>query len=866
MTPPLKTAVGLSWGDVEKGLRTAFPFVHQAGAGVLRAFGAGALVAPIEQLERRGGLLPAQQRPPADHIVRGADFAIVIYADGREPVAVTRPDVVGVWGGRLFGGNGYRGPQDFGDKFSFGYDAPRGVETTAQGRRAFFPDAKQVLLCGGTASDKQKIQGDVMSKGIIGTILGALGLDNDDYTVGAHYIGAVPNKYFVGAVALARPVKVKTKPPAAFGFQAKTSPTKGRSFTSLVTNRSRKRDPQKTLSQLSAVSQRAQQIAVTAVDRISKAEAAAAKAAKAPPKAAAKPPAKKSIVGAAAVARKLPRVAQMAAALPSLAQLKQKAMALSAAGQALKTHADKYKKTVDADSARRRSAQTNAQKITRIHGFGFEDNRWHEVVGHYEIGWEEITAACDAADTEFIEHVLGWDEVVGATPDPNNPGFNVDGTLIQPQPGDQPDPTYPGFLMPSGAIDPNGQYAAYAQQAGSGASGASLAANLPGPPNYGAGNPPVLQGNKIVLSDGSIWPQPGIDYMPDPYPNGDDPTFYDAPTDDDLPLGAVIFDGSRVPDFKALGNYTVFYEQVPGAKEAKGGSAGGFANGSGYSLHNDGWWFELQGEGGGWKGGRSFGKANEPSSAMIFESQKNSWGPLIGNPRVYQPNTKSWGGRAWTHGLRFSPTGPNGPRWFWFYDQAPDWAVTGMLQAQLNDFIAAFKAAVVAGQTDYVNAQLQDKLNAQAAAEAARQQAQQDAQLQMQQRAADQQAAQAQAQADQQARQLELQQQAYQQQAYQQQAQLQAQQQAQVQQANQMQLDYFAQHPEAMFTTDQGAAQPQQPQGGYGDAGYEGDGGDFGGGGIVSDSAIDWGADQTLPDASEEDLMQDADYSFPMDE
>lgn len=869
------TVVGLSWGDVEKAGRTAFPFIHTAGAAVLSAFGAGGLVAPIEQLERRGGLLPAPSKPstPPDHIARGADFAVVIYKDGRAPVAVTRPDVVSVWGGRLFGGNGYAGPADYGSKFSFGYDAPQGVETVTQGRRAFFPDARQVLLCGGTAADKQNIQGEVMSKGIIGTILGALGLVPDDYQVGAHHIGAAPNKYFVGAVALATRKPPAAKP-AAYGFQAKTTP-KGRSFTSLVTNRSRKRDPQKTLTQLNAVSQRAQQIATTAVDRIAKAEVAAAKAARTPPKAALPP--KKSIVGAVTPVKRVPRAAQMAAALPSLAQLKQKAVALNTAGVALKTHADKFKKTIDANATRIKSGTANAQKITRIHGYGFEDSNFHEVVGGLAIGyhgfgkktweeiggWDEITAACDEADIEYIHHVVGWDEIIGATPDPNNPGYNLDGSLIQPAAGDVPDPTYPGFLTPSGAIDPNGQYAAYAHPAGAADAGAggSLASGFAGPPDYGAGQPPVLQGNKIVLSDGSTWPQANVDFQPDPYPAGDDPTFYDAPTDDDLPLGAVIFDGSRAPAFMGLGNYSCFFDVVPGSPPPKGGPT------SGYQLHDDGWWLLLAGTqpSSGYTGGRNFDRVNNPDTGMVSESKKNNWGPLMGNPKMYNPNTKSWGGRNWTSGLRFSPSGPNGPRWFWFYDQAPDWAVTGVLQAALNDQIAAYKAATVAGQTDYVNAQLQDKLNAQAAAVMSQQQAQQDAQLQMQQRAADAQNAIAQQQTDQQTQQLMLQQQAMQQQAYQQQAQLQAQAGAQMQQANQMQLDYFSQHPETMFASaDETQSPPARPAGGgYGDDGYGG--GDFGGGGVIDDAAINWG-DASAQDGetnSEMDLTQEADDLFP---
>src|SRR5690242_21609520 len=59
--PPMSRrwpVIGLSWSDVANAGQTAFPYIHAAGAGVLSAFGAGALVAPVTALEQRGGLLP----------------------------------------------------------------------------------------------------------------------------------------------------------------------------------------------------------------------------------------------------------------------------------------------------------------------------------------------------------------------------------------------------------------------------------------------------------------------------------------------------------------------------------------------------------------------------------------------------------------------------------------------------------------------------------------------------------------------------------------------------------------------------------------------------------------------------------------
>ena len=64
--------------------------------------------------------------------------------------------------------------------------------------------------------------------------------------------------------------------------------------------------------------------------------------------------------------------------------------------------------------------------------------------------------------------------------------------------------------------------------------------------------------------------------------NGDDPGFYDCPTDDDLPLGAIVFDGSHAPPYMGLGNFSVFFGVMPGSPPPKGGPN------SGYSLHEDG--------------------------------------------------------------------------------------------------------------------------------------------------------------------------------------------------------------------------------------------------------------------------------------
>lgn len=857
--------VGFGWSDIANAGKAAFPYIHQTGAAVLKGFGAGALVAPVENLEKQGGLLSKNYgAAPPDHIAKGADFVIVVHNDpSLQPTAVAKPDAVNVFGGTMFAGNGYATGADFGSKFSFGYDSPTSVDIILQGKKTSFTDAHQVLLCGGTGVDKQtqppqKTTGDaVMSKSIVGTILGALGLDynNEDHDDEDNRIGMLAmsgvttkpvsgvapvvtpvNKYVQGALVHAvTPVTGVIKPPPpAFGFQIKTSPVAGRPFTSLVLNKKKPFNPKTTVSSLRAIAQRAQQISATSLTKIAKAKTAAV----------AKPAAKKSIVGAAKAIAKVTM---------NLAALEQEAKKLASAGKDLSSHADKYEKTVNANATKAIAATKQGQVATGIHGFGFEDDNWHEISGATAIGWDEISDLAHEANCEFLEDVVG----AGFPNVPPN-GYYTDGTPIISIPGDTPDPNNPGLLFPSGALDPS--------YAGGGAAAGALASQLPGPPDYGAGTPPALTGGVVTESDGTTWPAPNVDYMPDPNPNGDDTTYYDCPTDADLPLGAVIFDGSHTPDFQFLGNYSVFFGQVPGVAPPKGGPK------SGYSLHNDGWWLELKGTKPSthYNGNHNYDHVGKAAAGyMSDQSQVNNWGPLIGNPN------------SWCKGLRFSKSGPNGPRWFWFYDMAAmnaPWAVASILQAHLNDSIANYKAAVVSGQTDYVNAELQDKLNAQAAAVQAAAQAAVDATVNQQQEAANAQSAIVQQQqADQQSA-LQLQQSQSQEQQAEQDAKLQA-------QASALQMQYFTAHPEAAFVAapDNGGGQGgggggQDQGGGQTTDDGSGDPSGFGGAGDGSDAdaSIDWNSNTSSRSADDlatngdgssasdgDDMMQEANDIFP---
>jgi len=402
------------------------------------------------------------------------------------------------------------------------------------------------------------------------------------------------------------------------------------------------------------------------------------------------------------------------------------------------------------------------------------------------------------------------------TTDPTSPSYGA-GVAAGATSGTGPDAygLYPGQSGYDPTTDPTSS--SYAGDVGSYGAGGTAVSQVPGPPDYGAGPTPTAA---------TAAPQPEIDYTPssDIDPN-DWQEFYTSDPSGMLPngsvgtpvpIGAVYFDGSRPIPFRGVGNATCFYGTLPDGSQPKGG-----AN-SGYEWHGSGgfdWALVLQGPGGGYNGGKNYDKVSNPDAAMISESQKNGWGPLVGNPQ---------GG--WTNGLRFDVAKM---AFFWAYDLAPSWAQDPIRQAALNAAILAWQAAKTAGQADYVAAQLQDKLDAQTAQANARAQAQQDLQLGMQQQVFSQQQAQQQAQLDLQTQQAAMAQQAQYDQldAQQQASDIQAQQlQDQLyyaQQQQQAQLD--AQQQAADIAAQQAAAAYAQQQGlpppAYGGDGGSGDGG-----------------------------------------
>lgn len=574
--------------------------------------------------------------------------------------------------------------------------------------------------------------------------------------------------------AIARNVFVKPTVPRQpgpldphHGVVVKFSPKNGRAFTAVKVNRNARFKPKKTLATARTVAARGQQVgarAITALQKLSGTKVHGAVFA-APKKPIGRRPPKMSVAATKTLARKV---------IASSAKLSKTANA--------------YAGKLSAFDARLRSGQQKAQAATKLHGsvdvLGdiFRDGTFEDIVGaqYGEAFFEEIVG-------EYI------DDNGNLQPgnDPNGPGY---GSVGDPSGGggsvapstSPPDPNNPGYLM-DGTPDPN---------YGGGSAGAS---GVAGPPDYGAGAPPTPD---------SIAPQPYVDYVPDPGVQNDT-TFYDAPTDDDLPLGAVIFDGSHLPPQESLGSYSSFWGTVPGLGEPKGGAY------SGYIVHSSGWWLKLQGPGGGYSGGKNYDKVSDPSAAMQSENARNNWGPLVG--AVTLPD----GSPSWTRGLRFSPSGPNGPRWFWYWDQAPDWAKQPILLARMNDAIVQYQSAVNAGLQDYLSAQLQDQLDAADAAKAAKAQAAVDANVAQQNEL------------------LQAQQAAYDEQQYEQQ-------QAQQAALQQAQQQYMIAHPDQFF--DPNAAPPPgyDQGGGYYDPnapqGYDQGGSGSGDVEQLDDgSAIDWG-------------------------
>jgi len=510
----------------------------------------------------------------------------------------------------------------------------------------------------------------------------------------------------------------------------------------------------------------------------------------------------------------------------SPAQLTTMASKLEDTAKKLSTSADKHKtfvsKTTDAqkkgaDKAKKAYGPSGKKGTPVIVGAGnrFGDE-WFELVGK---DWVDLVGK-DWVDLMGLDWVDLVGQMMPPTPDPNNPGYYTDGT---PDTVDAQVPDQTGNMV----ANPNYQAGGSTMPGSSGAG--SIAASVPGPPDYGVGSPPALSGSTITESDGSTWPQQGVDYIADPYsdPSQDQQTY--SADENNIPMGAVYYDPNVMGPlpWQGVGSFHRFYPQADNG-DGKGNS--GFQWGGGDPGIMDGWywWFHGATSGTEYKHENAGNNVNLPSGAPyggaqdLMTRQKASialgWGPLIGNPGL--PQTK---------GLRLDASTGN---FFWYWNDAPlqaQMAGTNGLQAKLNKDLLDYNTALAAGKGNYAQAVAQDQLNAKTSAQMQAQQAQEDAQAQHQIELA-----QAQAQAQQPGLQNQEQQQ-----------QLQLQQQLMQQQQQQQALQYQQQQAETQAYTQwlqqpaggaAGAGMPMMPgmpaDGGGMDQGYGGgmdQGGDQGG-------------------------------------
>jgi hypothetical protein len=135
--------LGVDWAEVG---RNAFGVLHTAGKAVASAFGAGQAAQQLETAESQAGLLPpwaggaapsSGGAPPA--MSAAPPSSAVVY--GPDAIILVRKSaptsvVQGVWratvyGGKRLAGTGYRTGSGFTGKYSFGYDKPTGVELVA---------------------------------------------------------------------------------------------------------------------------------------------------------------------------------------------------------------------------------------------------------------------------------------------------------------------------------------------------------------------------------------------------------------------------------------------------------------------------------------------------------------------------------------------------------------------------------------------------------------------------------------------------------------------------------------------------------------------------------------------------------------
>jgi hypothetical protein len=136
--------IGVDWGDVGK---KALSGSHVAGKTLLSMYGLGGVVAPLDTLYQREGLVEDWAGAPSV-IVTNADY-VVLDLGKDKPLIVKAPTQIRFYGGTRFDGTGYVPGEPFGQRFTFGMtDVPRVLVNDGKKETSYLK-AKKVLVCGG---------------------------------------------------------------------------------------------------------------------------------------------------------------------------------------------------------------------------------------------------------------------------------------------------------------------------------------------------------------------------------------------------------------------------------------------------------------------------------------------------------------------------------------------------------------------------------------------------------------------------------------------------------------------------------------------------------------------------------------------
>ena len=815
------TFLGVDWADVRKG---AMGGLHVGGRVLASIFAgpAGAKLADqSEALQTRGGLLPgwAQSAESAQPVkestvsIANPDALVVIHRSDKIDDPIRTAAQVVITGGKRFEGDG--------KKFTFGYENPSRVEiTTRSGQKAAGTDVKQIIFLNGSET---RIEGssdmdeyDVLGRQIVGEMLGMTGETK------MHDMSAVEeiadNMYIHGVDILGA-----TPPTRRVGFVFKTTPA-GRKYTALVVSKVRRGDFKTSVSNARDVGRRAVEISARIRNALRRMPT--------------------RVRGAA------PKRPQRAKRLITDAQLKTLADQLEKAGKALVGRAGKLEDSVAVGDAK----QKTAALALRAKMFNPKMARAKSVkagsAAKLAQAMRPVTAASRAAVSRPLTSralslptrgmsraaVLGyWNEILGAELNEILGQItDAEQAAIEAE-ADKYFGSRDGSTSPTTTTSSSDYGTSYSDPYTSSYTAPSYD-RFPGPEdnNYGVGPAPTEAPEPTEFQRG-----------PDP---ATDRNVYNSSR---MPLpGIIYYELERGLPRDKFGSWERYYGQ---SRALPHGGNGYYWSGT-IAVEAEGWARRQLNQSGGYEdiGVPVTYLLQYPTGVQESGGGSADWGPLVGAPD------------DWTKGLRFDMATK---QWFWFWDQAPEWATGKVIrkaqllhQAQLDH-----DALLTAAKADYAWQQAQDRLDAQQAREQSRQQALVDAeaerrriQLDVERQAFEAKQTERQGEIDammqqeearwvaEQAR-LEQQQMAQESQFMTQQAQLD-------QQERQMMLDYFRQHPQEMFAQQGGGAEydaeyaEEDPFATY----Y-----------AESDEGVDWGdngqrdgLDQGLSDASEDELFE----------